>query len=122
MDSLLGETSRKNSKTAEGRILKKLYVWYANEGKAAISSILTKDEEHLISFLGDNRLISKNEKPVDMESDEISESNDDQVEVTMEWTAAFKLKERAENDIHIFDDQEDDYKIAESYTYFIEPV
>ena len=80
MDSLLGETSRNNSKTAEGRILKKLYVRYANECKAAISSIFTQDEEHLIGFLGDNRLKFKQEKPekpADMEDDGMSEAYDD---------------------------------------------
>ena len=50
------------------------------------------------------------------------EEYDSERDDNMEETAAMKLKNKAQNDNHAFDDQKDEYKIAEGYTYFIEPV
>lgn len=95
---LISATDRKR----EGRILKKLYVKYANEAKATMSSIFTKDEEILISFLGNNAVRFKDPdkpaKPKDMTDDDYEE------EENMDETPAFKLKEKAEKDMHIFED------------------
>ena len=100
---LIGENYR-NRKTVEGRILKKLYVKYANEAKATMSSIFTKDEEILISFLGNNAVRFKDSdkpaKPKDMEDDYYEEAEEE----NMDETPAFKLKEKAEKDMHIFED------------------
>ena len=88
---MIGESYRNSSKNAEGRILKKLYVKYANETKATMSSIFTNDEEILISFLGNNAVRFKDPempaKPRDMEDDYYEEDE----EPNMEETPAFKL-------------------------------